>query len=79
MYGYNAEPPIAIPIYTVLPYCVIQVASLLDLLGQLCLIFESHLQAECNPPQQVEVSTLTCFSVVLIAEQVSHSTVVLCI
>ena len=23
MYGYNAEPPIAIPIYTVLPYCVI--------------------------------------------------------
>ena len=24
MYGYNAEPPIAIPIYTVLPYCVIQ-------------------------------------------------------
>ena len=22
MYGYNAEPPIAIPIYTVLPYCV---------------------------------------------------------
>ena len=25
MYGYNAEPPIAIPIYTVLPYCVIHV------------------------------------------------------
>ena len=24
MYGYNTEPPIAIPIYTVLPYCVIQ-------------------------------------------------------
>ena len=24
MYGYNAEPPIAIPIYTVLPYCVIR-------------------------------------------------------
>ena len=23
MYGYNAKPPIAIPIYTVLPYCVI--------------------------------------------------------
>ena len=23
MCGYNAEPPIAIPIYTVLPYCVI--------------------------------------------------------
>ena len=23
MYGYNAEPPIAIPMYTVLPYCVI--------------------------------------------------------
>ena len=23
MYAYNAEPPIAIPIYTVLPYCVI--------------------------------------------------------
>ena len=23
MYSYNAEPPIAIPIYTVLPYCVI--------------------------------------------------------
>ena len=23
MYGYNAGPPIAIPIYTVLPYCVI--------------------------------------------------------
>ena len=23
MYGYNAEQPIAIPIYTVLPYCVI--------------------------------------------------------
>ena len=22
MYGYNAEPPIAFPIYTVLPYCV---------------------------------------------------------
>ena len=22
MYGYNAETPIAIPIYTVLPYCV---------------------------------------------------------
>ena len=24
MYGYNAGPPMAIPIYTVLPYCVIQ-------------------------------------------------------
>ena len=23
MYGYNARPPMAIPIYTVLPYCVI--------------------------------------------------------
>ena len=23
MYGYNAGPPMAIPIYTVLPYCVI--------------------------------------------------------
>ena len=23
IYGYNAGPPIAIPIYTVLPYCVI--------------------------------------------------------
>ena len=23
MYGYNDEPPMAIPIYTVLPYCVI--------------------------------------------------------
>ena len=22
MYGYNAGPPLAIPIYTVLPYCV---------------------------------------------------------
>ena len=22
MYGYNAGPPMAIPIYTVLPYCV---------------------------------------------------------
>ena len=26
MYGYNAEQPIAIPIYTVLPYCVIMQA-----------------------------------------------------
>ena len=25
MYGYNAGPPMAIPIYTVLPYCVIHV------------------------------------------------------
>ena len=24
MYGYNTGPPIAIPIYTVLPYCVIR-------------------------------------------------------
>ena len=24
MYGYNAEPPIAIPIYTVLLYCAIR-------------------------------------------------------
>ena len=24
MYGYNAGQPMAIPIYTVLPYCVIQ-------------------------------------------------------
>ena len=24
MYGYNAGPPMAIPIYTVLPYCVIE-------------------------------------------------------
>ena len=24
MYGYSAEQPIAIPIYTVLPYCVIE-------------------------------------------------------
>ena len=24
MYGYNAGPPMAIPIYTVLPYCVIK-------------------------------------------------------
>ena len=23
MYGYNAGPPMAIPIYTVLPYCVV--------------------------------------------------------
>ena len=28
VYGYNAEPPIAIPIYTVLPYCVIKCTSL---------------------------------------------------
>ena len=27
MYGYNAEPPIAIPIYTVLPYCVILLST----------------------------------------------------
>ena len=27
MYGYNAEQPIAIPIYTVLPYCVICVCG----------------------------------------------------
>ena len=25
MYGYNAGQPMAIPIYTVLPYCVIRV------------------------------------------------------
>ena len=25
MYGYNAGPPMAIPIYTVLPYCVIHI------------------------------------------------------
>ena len=24
MYGYNAGPPMAIPIYTVLPYCVME-------------------------------------------------------
>ena len=30
MYGYNAEPPIAIPIYTVLPYCVILTSDLND-------------------------------------------------
>ena len=29
MYGYNAEPPIAIPIYTVLPYCVIHSTTVL--------------------------------------------------
>ena len=28
MYGYNAEPPIAVPIYTVLPYCVMYVGQL---------------------------------------------------
>ena len=28
MYGYNAEPPIAIPIYTVLPYCVIYIYAI---------------------------------------------------
>ena len=28
MYGYNAEPPIAIPIYTVLPYCVISTVTI---------------------------------------------------
>ena len=31
MYGYNAEPPIAIPIYTVLPYCVIACGRDVDL------------------------------------------------
>ena len=30
MYGYNAESHIAIPIYTVLPYCVIQTAHAVD-------------------------------------------------
>ena len=41
MYGYNAEPPIAkfaIPIYTVLPYCVMQVIatkSILELMNLL--------------------------------------------
>ena len=30
MYGYNAEPPIAIPIYTVLPYCVMQEGRLMN-------------------------------------------------
>ena len=28
MYGYNAEPPIAIPIYTVLPYYVINTSNI---------------------------------------------------
>ena len=28
MYGYNAGPPMAIPIYTVLPYCVIVVVDI---------------------------------------------------
>ena len=27
MYGYNAGPPMAIPIYTVLPYCVIIISK----------------------------------------------------
>ena len=30
MYGYNAGPPMAIPIYTVLPYCVIDIAMKID-------------------------------------------------
>ena len=30
MYGYNAEPPIAIPIYTVLPYCVIPLHTVMS-------------------------------------------------
>ena len=41
MYGYNAEPPIAIPIYTVLLYCVIIIIiyySLHDDLQQLQVI-----------------------------------------
>ena len=29
MYGYNAGPPLAIPIYTVLPYCVIHACIIL--------------------------------------------------
>ena len=29
MYGYNAGPPMAIPIYTVLPYCVIPIYTVL--------------------------------------------------
>ena len=36
MYGYNAGPPTAIPIYTVLPYCVITVKS-----GEV-IIIETH-------------------------------------
>ena len=32
MYGYNAGPPMAIPIYTVLPYCVIRLLEPLQYL-----------------------------------------------
>ena len=39
MYGYNAEQPIAIPIYTVLLYCVIKYHSLHAVCrGNMCLL-----------------------------------------
>ena len=38
IYGYNAEPPIAIPIYTVLPYCVIYVL-VISPLGVMLLVY----------------------------------------
>ena len=37
MYGYNAGPPMAIPIYTVLPYCVIHIHVNVYCLG--CVFF----------------------------------------
>ena len=36
MYGYNAGPPMAFPIYTILPYCVIIRESVDSLCSEVC-------------------------------------------
>ena len=52
MYGYNAGQPMAIPIYTVLPYCVIIIFAF---------VTDSGLQIEgiINIPDQCQMSTCT--------------------
>ena len=59
MYGYNAEPPIAIPIYTVLPYCVISLIHCNSLVQmwlcvkyRACVLFALSLREDSDQSRQ---------------------------
>ena len=64
MYGYNAEQPIAIPIYTVLPYCVISNVHVLLACQKLVLLHRNFQQNSCSaqPGQHPHMQALCCLA-----------------
>ena len=61
MYGYNAGQPMAIPIYTVLPYCVI--LTLAELLITMLLLFVLAGKISQNGWSTMTIRYVKCLSV----------------